>query len=107
MNSRKGFTLIELLTVVITILMLFWIIVGGFGGFFVEENVAVKSLEQAGYEDVKVINRAVFFLSFRGGSRSDSVRFTCSAKNPAGQEVETYVFAGWLFKAPTPRAKID
>jgi hypothetical protein len=78
-----------------------------FSGFFVNEQVAVKTLQDAGYSDVKVTERAVFFLTFRGGSKSDSVRFTATAINPAGKPVETYVFAGWLFKAPTIRAKIN
>lgn len=104
---KKSFTLIELLYCVVIVALVIFLLAEIFGGFFVNENDAVKALEDAGYSDVTITNRAVFFMSFRGGSRSDSVRFTATAMNPIGKKVETYVFVGWPFKAPTIRAKIN
>ena len=73
-------------------------------GYFVNQNRAVNALEKAGYSEVKVVDRALFFIVIRGGGTGDAVRFTCKARNPAGKEVtDIYVFAGWPFKGTTIR----
>ena len=75
-----------------------------FPGCMVSEKKALNALEKAGYSEVVVVDRSNYFVMLRGGSESDSVRFTCRAKNPAGKEVTNiYVFSGWIFKGTTIR----
>lgn len=72
-------------------------------GLFVDQDIAVRALESHGFTEVVVVDRATCFIALRGGEKSDSVRFTCRAINPAGQPVTMYVFSGWLFKGATIR----
>ena len=99
MKSR--ISLVEILTVVA---LLFFIFMGsGATGLFVSEDKAIKALETQGFSNVKIESRAWFLLYLRGGEKSDSVRFTATARNPIGKEVTVYVFSGWLFKGATIR----
>jgi len=89
--------------VVMIIAAILLISFGLFSGTMVNEKVAVNCLEVQGYSDIKVIDHAWFFIPFRGGDRGDSARFHMRAVNPAGKEVDVYVFSGWLFKGATIR----
>ena len=94
------------ITVLIVLFCVLWVILFGFPtGILVDEQKAINALEDAGYSQIEITDRAIFFIRFRGGDRRDSVRFTAKALNPLGKEVEVYIFSGWLFKAPTIRAK--
>lgn len=73
-------------------------------GFLVNDDIAVRALETAGYTDVQITEKAWFAIGFRGGEDSDAARFTAKAKNPSGKEVTVYVFSGWLFKGATIRS---
>lgn len=75
-----------------------------FPGCMVNQEKAVVALEKAGYSEVEITSRSNYFISLRGGGKGDVVRFTCSAKNPAGKEVsDVYVFCGWPWKGTTIR----
>jgi hypothetical protein len=73
-----------------------------FGGNLIDESNAADTLENQGWTDVTVVDRAVVFIQARGCGEHDQVRFTAEATNPAGQRVEVYVCKGWL-KAGTIR----
>lgn len=72
-------------------------------GIFVSEDTAIRALETQGYNDVVVTDHAYLFIGLRGGDGGDAARFICQAINPAGKEVEVYVFVGWPFKGATIR----
>ncbi|TSC89098.1 MAG: hypothetical protein G01um10143_479 [Parcubacteria group bacterium Gr01-1014_3] len=72
-------------------------------GIFVDESVAVKALDNFGFTNIKILDRDVWFVPLKGGSKEDVVRFTADAINPAGKRVKIYVFSGWLFKSATVR----
>ncbi|MEX1112571.1 MAG: hypothetical protein WEC84_03850 [Candidatus Andersenbacteria bacterium] len=73
-------------------------------GYAVKEEVAVHALETNGFTNVVIKERAVAFVSLRGGSKQDAARFTAEANNPRGDRVTVYVFSGWLFKGATIRS---
>lgn len=72
-------------------------------GLLVKESKAVRALETQGFSEITITDRAWFMVSMRGGDKSDCVRFTATATNPAGKRVRVYVFSGWLFKGATIR----
>jgi hypothetical protein len=76
-----------------------------FRGMLVSESVAKNAAETQGFTQVEVTDRAIFFVAQRGCSKSDSVRFTVKAVNPAGKRVKFYVCSGWIFKGATIRHK--
>lgn len=73
-------------------------------GLFVDEQAAIKALDDAGYSNVEVVDRAWFAVPLRGGSESDAARFEARVTNPAGKKVTIYVFVGWPFKGSTVRS---
>jgi prepilin-type N-terminal cleavage/methylation domain-containing protein len=91
------FTLVEVLVVIVIICICIPT------GLFVPERKAVAALQTQGFSDVLITHRAIWFVALRGGEKSDAVRFTATATNPAGKPVTVYVFSGWLFKGATIR----
>jgi hypothetical protein len=89
--------------VVVTSILIIVVFVSGMTGILVPESKAVKALETQGFSDVKITSKAWFMVRLRGGDKSDTVRFTANATNPAGKKVTVYVFSGWLFKGATIR----
>lgn len=74
-------------------------------GAFVDKSVAERALETQGYSNVKIIDHSWFAVGLRGCDEKDAARFTATATNPAGREVQLYVCTGWLFKGATIRTK--
>lgn len=72
-------------------------------GFLVPEDRAVSALDKRGYSNIEIIDRDVFFTSFKGCGEKDAVKFDARATNPAGEDVEVFVCSGWLFKGETVR----
>jgi hypothetical protein len=72
-------------------------------GILVGQSVAIKAAEIQGFSDIKILEKAWFFIPLRGGDRGDSARFKVEATNPIGEKVTFYVFSGWLFKGATIR----
>jgi len=101
MMNKRGFTLIELLLVIFIVITFATL----FRGVFVDSDEAVRALQTQGYSDIKITDKAIFFISLRGGSREDAAMFTAHAKNPVGKEVIVYVCVGWPFKGATIRTK--
>ena len=100
-NPFSRFTLIEWLVVLAIIFILVAVCVPT--GMWVPESKAVAALQTQGFSGITVTDRAVWLVSMRGGNKSDAVRFTAQATNPAGKRVTVYVFSGWLFKGATIR----
>jgi len=72
-------------------------------GVFVKENLANRSLEKQGYNNVEVTNKDWFFVGFRGCDMNDAAKITANATNPAGKQTEIFVCTGWPFKGATIR----
>lgn len=73
------------------IVFAFFAILDGCPGQFVENDRAVKALETQGYSDVKITDKSVYFVSWKGCSSSDSAKFDAIATNPVGKKVGLYV----------------
>jgi hypothetical protein len=87
------------------VLILATVVLEGSCGSMVPEREAIRAAETMGFSNVRVVKRDIYFVSCRGGSEKDNVRFTVEGTNPAGKNVTLYVFAGWPFKAATIRTK--
>jgi len=101
MKKKKGLALIE-------VLLLIWILImiaSLWRGYLVNDDFAVKALENHGFSNVEVVDRGVFLVGFRGGSASDAVIFRTRAINSIGKEVKISVCAGWPFKGATIRSE--
>lgn len=88
---------------IIWIVFLGLIIATMFSGAFISEGNAVRALETQGYTNIKIVDRAWFAISVRGGDKYDAARFEAIATNPIGKTVRVYVFVGWPFKGATIR----
>ncbi len=73
-------------------------------GIWVDENVAVRTMEAQGYKNIQVTERAWLGLGLRGCDSKDAVRFTVKATGSTGNNTEVYVCAGVL-KGGTIRVK--
>ena len=74
-----------------------------FRGVFVSKDVAERSLHIQGYSNIEVIDKAWFLVGLRSCGANDAARFTATATNPIGNEVELYVCSGVWFKGATIR----
>lgn len=72
-------------------------------GFLVDEDQAVRAVNNMGFTEVRVESKHVFFLSFRGCSKNDKAGFTVVGRNPKGDIVRLLVCIGWPFKGATIR----
>jgi hypothetical protein len=73
-------------------------------GGCVQQDVARRALENAGYTEVQITDHKWFAVSWRGCG-NDAARFDATAKNPKGDYVDVYVCAGWLLKGSTIRSE--
>lgn len=81
------------------IIMLLSIILVGCSAF-VEEDVPIRALENAGFTDAQCGDKNFVAPAWSGCSGSDGVAFKCTATNPAGKRVRLTVCAsGWLKNA--------
>lgn len=91
--------------IVLLIVVLFLMVGSTCRGAFVDESVAVTSLEKQGYTDIKIIDHDWFLVGWKGCDEKDAAKFTAIAKNPIGNEVEVFICTGWFFKGATIRTK--
>lgn len=103
MNRFEDFISSGTMTIIVLILGVTIILGSLFGGLMVNKEVAIKAAQIQGFTNIKVLDKAWFFIPLRGGDRGDSARFLVEATNPAGATVQFYVFSGWLFKGATIR----
>jgi hypothetical protein len=73
-------------------------------GILASEDTAVKAAEVQGFSDVRVTDKAIVFLSWRGCGSGDAARFSLQAKNSQGKDVDFYVCTGF-WKGSTIRTK--
>ncbi len=73
-------------------------------GIYVSEARAVKTLETNGFTDIEIVNKDVFFISWRGCGDSDVAAFDAKAINPNGRLVDISTCHGFL-KGGTVRVK--
>ncbi len=92
--------------VVLYIVFILAVLFIAFGrGVFVNQNVAVRTLEAQGYSNIQIVNHAWFAVGFRGCDQNDAARFTAKVINPAGKPAEVYVCTGVIFKGGTVRVR--
>jgi len=97
MTGSSGFEAIAWL--ILMIVALAW----EFGiGILASEESAVKAAEVQGFSEVRVTDKAIVLLSWRGCGSGDVARFSVSAKNAQGKDVNFYVCTGF-FKGSTIR----
>ena len=77
----------------------------GMRGSCADEEQAIRAAENLGFSEVKVIEKSIWFIGFKGCSASDAALFEVVAKNPVGREVEVGVCVGWPFKGATMRSQ--
>jgi hypothetical protein len=70
----------------------------------VDEDQAVRAVTNLGFTDVTVEDRSVFFMEWRGCSKSDDAVFIVHGKNQQGNRVKLLVCVGWPFKGATIRS---
>ena len=73
-------------------------------GSMVTEQTAINAAEDAGYTDIEVVDKSVWFVGLQGCDKNDTVRFTVRGTNVRNEEREFYVCAG-VFKGGTIRSK--
>ena len=73
-------------------------------GSFVNEETVISAIENQGYSNVTVTDHAWFLVGYRGCDAHDAARFTVTAINPVGREVEIYACSGFPFKKITIRS---
>ena len=78
-------------------------ILSGIRGIFVDQKIAVDTLEKQGFSDVKITEKDWFMVGLRGCDGGDAAKFVAEATNPIGKKVEIYVCSGWPFKGATIR----
>jgi hypothetical protein len=94
-------TLNNVLFLIFFVILMF----GGIGrGILVDESRAVRHLENLGFSEVVITDKAWFAVGFRGCSEKDAAKFTAHAINPAGKIVAVGVCVGWPFKGATIRS---
>lgn len=71
-------------------------------GAFAREETAIRTLETAGYSKIHITDHSWAFIGWRGCDANDAAKFTATAVNPVGKEVELIVCTG-LFKGGTVR----
>lgn len=98
----KGFTLLDVLIAVVVAAILF---LGLFRGAFADSRVAMRALETQGYSNVQITNHQWFLVGFRGCDEKDAAKFSATAMNPVGRQVELFVCTGWIFKGATVRTR--
>jgi len=88
-------------------IVLFLILVGldATCGTCVSKESTVNAVEKQGYSNIEVLDKNVFFVSWRGCSGSDDAMFTMKATNSVGKDVEIMACAGWPFKGVTVRTE--
>ena len=74
-------------------------------GAFVEDGLAIKAVRDFGFSDVRIEERHIFFVEWRGCGRGDDAAFKVSGVNPKGIRVHMLVCVGWPFKGATVRMK--
>tara|TARA_B100000508_G_C11435908_1_gene266012 strand:+ start:956 stop:1234 length:279 start_codon:yes stop_codon:yes gene_type:complete len=77
----------------------------GFGrGALVGDAKVYTALENLGFTEIQVTDKAWFLVGMRGCSERDAAMFTATAVNPVGKRVTTTVCVGWPFKGATVRS---
>ena len=90
--------------VVILLVVLGGWVLQGCGACVDDANVK-KAVEKQGYSEVRLTDKSIFFITFRGCSKEDSAKYSARAKNPKGKEVDLIICAGWPFKGVTVRTE--
>jgi hypothetical protein len=72
-------------------------------GEMVDKDLAVQTMEKAGFKDVRVTAQHGINPTFYGCGKDDAVAFNVSAQNPTGKQVTATVCCGLVFKNCTIR----
>ena len=102
--NRGVFPTQEFAIIVYLIVTVVGLVLYGGRGACVESEQAIRAMENMGFSDVKVIDKSIWFVGFRGCSSHDGAMFMARGINPADKEVEVSVCVGWPFKGATVRS---
>lgn len=72
-------------------------------GEMIDKNVAVQTMENAGFKDVRVTGQHGIAPGWYGCGEDDAVAFDVNGKNPAGKQVSATVCCGLVLKNCTVR----
>jgi hypothetical protein len=81
------------------------VVIFGYRGSCASSDQAIRAVENLGFTDIEVVDKAIWFIGFRGCDSKDAALFTVRGKNPAGKVVEVGVCVGWPFKGATVRSQ--
>ena len=85
-------------------MLIVYLIYGWVAGSHTTPEQAIRAAELYSYSDIRVTDKKIMFMEFRGCGVGDDSLFTLTAKNQKGEEKTFYVCAAWLFKGATIRA---
>ena len=75
-----------------------------FPGPYVSDEKIMTAVANQGYTDVKILDKDVTFISWRGCGKDDDAAFQVEATNALGKRVPLTACAGWPFKGVTIRS---
>ena len=106
MNIRRAFR--AMLIGVVVLVLAYVVLLGAcavwFPGSYVSDEKIVTAVENQGFSDVKILDKDVTFVSWRGCSKGDDAAFQVEATNSLGKRVPLTACAGWPFKGVTIRS---
>ena len=74
-------------------------------GYLVDEQSAIRAMEDQGFTNVKIVEESRVFPILGGCSDSDTAAFGMNAINSQGKLIGATVCVGWPFKGSTIRYK--
>lgn len=61
------------------------------------EAAAAKALENYGLKNVRILDKDIYFVEFKGCHRDDAVKFTAIAENNVGRNVKINICISTFF----------
>ena len=82
-------------------------VLGGCLGSCVDNSRIIHGIEDQGYTDVTIVDKAIVFVSWSGCSSGDDAAYVINATNSLGNSVTLIACAGWPFKGVTIRGAVN
>ncbi|MEK7584654.1 MAG: hypothetical protein AAB490_05390 [Patescibacteria group bacterium] len=106
MNIRRAF---RAMLIGVVVLVLAYVVILGVGAFwfpgaYVSDEKIIAAVENQGFSDVRILDKDITFISWRGCGKDDDAAFQVEATNALGKRVPLTACAGWPFKGVTIRS---